>query len=194
MRPGSMLQVRIHGRGGQGVVTAAELLSMAAFLDGKFALAFPSFGSERTGAPVAAFCRISDRQLRAREPIVNPDVIIIQDSTLLHQVDVFGGLQPNGTVVINSTRTVQELGLEELCAKLLDHHCCIFPAVDIANKHLHRPLPNAALVAGFAALTQEVSLSSIEESIRQKFPGSIGELNIEVAREAYEYVAAHVPV
>ena len=113
---------------------------------------------------------------------------------LLHQVDVFGGLQPNGTVVINSTRTVQELGLEELCAKLPDHHCCIFPAVDIANKHLHRPLPNAALVAGFAALTQEVSLSSIEESIRQKFPGSIGELNIEVAREAYEYVAAHVPV
>ena len=86
-----MLQIRIHGRGGQGVVTAAELLSAAAFLDGKFSLAFPGFGSERTGAPVAAFCRIIEREIRAREPVVNPDVIIVQDPTLLHQVDVFAG-------------------------------------------------------------------------------------------------------
>lgn len=187
-----MLQIRIHGRGGQGVVTAAELLSMAAFLDGKFALAFPSFGSERTGAPVAAFCRISERELRAREPILNPDVIIVQDSTLLHQVDVFGGLQPDGAMLINSTRTAQELGIEELCSKLPEHHWCIFPATDMANTHLHRPLPNVALVAGFAALTQEVSLGSIEEAIQQKFPGSVGELNIQVAREAYDYVKGHV--
>ncbi|MDT7042873.1 2-oxoacid:acceptor oxidoreductase family protein [Candidatus Nitronereus thalassa] len=189
-----MLQVRIHGRGGQGVVTAAELLSMASFLDGKFALAFPSFGSERTGAPVAAFCRISDRQLRAREPIVNPDVIIVQDSTLLHQVEVFAGLQSDGAVLINSTRTARELGIDELCSTLSEHQCCIFPATDIANKFLHRPLPNAALVAGFAALTQEVSLSSIEKAIQEKFPGSIGELNIEIAREAYDYVGSQVAV
>ena len=189
-----MLQVRIHGRGGQGVVTAAELLSVAAFLEGKFALAFPSFGSERTGAPVAAFCRMSDHELRAREPIVNPDVIIVQDSTLLHQVQVFAGLQPDGAVVINSTRTAQELGIEDLCSSLPEYHCCIFPATDIANKHLHRPLPNAALVAGFAALTQEVSLSAIEEAIQQKFPGTIGDRNVEVAREAYEYVRGHVMV
>lgn len=189
-----MLQVRIHGRGGQGVVTAAELLSMAAFLDGKYALAFPSFGSERTGAPVAAFCRIGERQLRAREPIVNPDVIIVQDSTLLHQVDVFGGLQPDGAVLVNSTRSLQELGIEELCSRLEEHQCCIFPATDIANKHLHRPLPNAALVAGFAALTEEVSLPSLEEAIHQKFPGSVGELNVEVAREAYCFVRDRVLV
>ena len=189
-----MLQIRIHGRGGQGVVTAAELLSMAAFLDGKFSLAFPSFGSERTGAPVAAFCRISERPLRAREPIVNPDVIIVQDSTLLHQVDVFGGLQPDGAVLINSTRTPQELGIEELSSKLPEHHWSIFPATDLAHKHLHRPLPNAALVAGFAALTQEVSLPSIEEAIGQKFQGAVGELNIQVAKEAYDYVANQVLV
>lgn len=189
-----VLQIRIHGRGGQGVVTAAELLSMAAFLDGKYSLAFPSFGSERTGAPVAAFCRISQQKLRNREPIVNPDVIIVQDSTLLHQVDVFGGLQPDGAVLINTTRTPQELGIEELCSKLPEHHWCIVPATDIATKYLHRPLPNAALVAAFAALTQEVSLASIEEAIQQKFPGSIGELNIQVAREAFDYVASHVPV
>ncbi len=189
-----MLQIRIHGRGGQGVVTAAELLSMAAFLDGKFAMAFPSFGSERTGAPVAAYCRISDHELRAREPILHPDVIIVQDSTLLHQVDVFGGLQPDGAVLINSTRAAHELGIEELYSKFPKLHWCIFPATDMANKHLHRPLPNVALVAGFAALTQEVSLSSIEEAIQQKFPGPIGKQNINVAREAYDYVASHVPV
>ena len=88
-----MFEVRIHGRGGQGVVTAAEMLSVAAFLEGKHAQAFPSFGSERTGAPVVSFCRISDFPIRVHEPIAAPDgLLIIQDPTLLHQVDVFGGL------------------------------------------------------------------------------------------------------
>src|ERR687897_1179215 len=87
-----MFQVRIHGRGGQGVVTAAELLSVAAFIDGRYAQAFPSFGSERTGAPVVAFCRVDDRPIRSREPIVEPDALIVQDSTLLHQVDLFSGI------------------------------------------------------------------------------------------------------
>ena len=88
-----MLQIRIHGRGGQGVVTAAEMLSIAAFEQGRHAQAFPSFGSERTGAPVVAFCRIADQDIRLREPILAPDVLIVQDPTLLHQVDVFQGLQ-----------------------------------------------------------------------------------------------------
>ena len=189
-----MLQIRIHGRGGQGVVTAAELLSAAAFLDGKFSLAFPSFGSERTGAPVTAFCRIREREIRAREPVVHPDVIIVQDNTLLHQVDVFGGLKPEGYVLINSTRTRAELKIEDRCSSLPKHHWCILPATDIANKFLHRPIPNAALVAGFAALTQEVSLASLEEAIQQKFSGSVGEHNVEVAREAYDFVRCRVLV
>ncbi|PIX74739.1 MAG: 2-oxoacid:acceptor oxidoreductase, partial [Rhodocyclales bacterium CG_4_10_14_3_um_filter_68_10] len=83
-----MFQVRIHGRGGQGVVTGAEMLSVAAFLEGEYAQAFPSFGSERTGAPVVAFCRIDRKEIRLREPIIEPDALIIQDPTLLHQVDV----------------------------------------------------------------------------------------------------------
>ena len=87
-----MFQVRIHGRGGQGVVTAAELLSIAAFSEDRQAQAFPTFGSERTGAPVVAFCRIDDRPIRSREPISEPDAVIVQDPTLLHQVDLFGGL------------------------------------------------------------------------------------------------------
>ncbi len=85
-----MFQTRIHGRGGQGVVTAAEMLSIAAFEEGRHAQAFPSFGSERTGAPVVAFCCIADQEIRLREPVMEPDALIIQDPTLLHQIDCFG--------------------------------------------------------------------------------------------------------
>jgi pyruvate ferredoxin oxidoreductase gamma subunit len=89
-----MFAVRIHGRGGQGAVTAAEMLSVAAFGEGRHAQAFPTFGSERTGAPVVSFCRIDDRAIRLREPISHPDALIVQDPTLLHQVDLFAGLSP----------------------------------------------------------------------------------------------------
>ena len=108
-----MFQIRIHGRGGQGVVTGAEMLSIAAFEQGRHAQAFPSFGSERTGAPVVAFCRIDEREIRLREPVMAPDALIVQDPTLLHQVDVFQGLQPDGYVLINSVRSFDELGVGE---------------------------------------------------------------------------------
>ena len=105
-----LFQVRIHGRGGQGVVTAAELLSVAAFREGRQAQAFPSFGSERTGAPVVAFCRIADHEIRAHEPIASPDALIIQDPTLLHQVDLFSGLSEDGYLLINSSRGFSRAG------------------------------------------------------------------------------------
>jgi len=105
-----MFQVRIHGRGGQGVVSAAEMLSLAAFDEGCHAQAFPSFGSERMGAPVTAYCRIDDKEIRLREPVMQPDALIIQDPTLLHQVDLFNGLSPSGYILINSTRSFDELG------------------------------------------------------------------------------------
>src|ERR1700690_3879436 len=111
-------QVRIHGRGGQGVVTAAELLSVAAFREGRYAQAFPSFGSERTGAPVVAFCRIADAPIRSHEPITRPDALIIQDPTLLHQVDVFNGLGDDGYLLLNSSQSFATLGLGELVARL----------------------------------------------------------------------------
>ena len=118
-----MFQVRIHGRGGQGVVTAAEMLSVAAFNEGRHAQAFPSFGSERTGAPVVSFCRIDDRAIRVREPVMEPDALIIQDATLLHQVDVFGGLRPDGYVLINTAKSFDELGLAELVARSATSGC-----------------------------------------------------------------------
>ena len=107
----SMFQVRIHGRGGQGVVTAAELLSVAAFRAGRHAQAFPSFGSERTGAPVVSFCRIADEPIRSHDPVAAPDALIIQDVSLLGRVDVLAGLVQDGYVLLNTVRTPAELGL-----------------------------------------------------------------------------------
>src|ERR1035437_9618595 len=109
-----MFEIRIHGRGGQGVVTAAELLSIAAFREGRHAQAFPSFGSERTGAPVLAFCRIDEKPIRSREPIALPDALIIQDPTWLHMQGIFNCLRSDGYLLINSRRTPTELGLESI--------------------------------------------------------------------------------
>jgi len=183
-----MLQIRIHGRGGQGVVTAAELLSVAAFEQGRHAQAFPSFGSERTGAPVVAFCRIDDRDIRLREPILAPDVLIVQDPTLLHQVDVFQGLQASGYVLINSRKTFDALGLAEIASRFRRERLITVPATDIALKHLGRPLPNAVLLGGFAALSGLVTLEAVAHAIQTKFSGPVAAANIAASAEAFEYV------
>ena len=183
-----MFQVRIHGRGGQGVVTAAELLSVAAFREGRHAQAFPSFGSERTGAPVVAFCRIDDQPIRLREPILAPDALLIQDPTLLHQVDVFGGLVEGGYILINTRRSFEDLGLGEFVGGFGPDHLCTVPATELALRHVGRPLPNAALLGGFAALTGRTSLEAVAAAIREKFPGKVAEANVAAATAAYEHV------
>lgn len=183
-----MLQIRIHGRGGQGVVTAAEMLSIAAFEQGRHAQAFPSFGSERTGAPVVAFCRIDDQEIRLREPIMAPDVLIVQDPTLLHQVDVFQGLKPDGYVLINTRRSFDELGLGEISQRFRHERLITVPATEIAIKLLGRPLPNAVLLGGFAALSGLITLEAVEHAIRHKFNGRVAESNVAGANEAYTYV------
>ena len=179
-----VFEVRIHGRGGQGVVTAAELLSVAAFGEGMNALAFPTFGSERTGAPVTAFCRISDRTIRSREPIVEPDALIVQDPTLLHQVDVFGGVGPDAYVLLNTGRSLDELGLHELATRFRPERIVTVPATELAREHLGRPLPNAALLGAFAALTGVVSIDSVADAIRRRFSGATADGNIAAARAA----------
>jgi pyruvate ferredoxin oxidoreductase gamma subunit len=183
-----MLQIRIHGRGGQGVVTAAELLSVAAFAQGRHAQAFPSFGSERTGAPVVAFCRIDDAEIRLREPVLEPDVLIVQDPTLLHQVDVFQGLKPDGYVLINSKRSFDELGLAEISGRFRHERLTTVPATEIALECLGRPLPNAVLLGGFAALSGLVTLDAVSNAIRGKFSGKVAEGNIAAAAKAFEFV------
>jgi pyruvate ferredoxin oxidoreductase gamma subunit len=183
-----MFQVRIHGRGGQGVVTAAELLSVAAFAEGRHAQAFPTFGSERTGAPVVSFCRISDEPIRAREPIAEPDALIVQDPTLLHQVDLFAGLGPDGYVLLNSARGFAELGVADLTGRFRPERLLTVPATRLAREHLGRPLPNAALLGGFVALTGLVSIGSLAAAIRERFPGRVGDDNVAAAEAAFRWV------
>jgi pyruvate ferredoxin oxidoreductase gamma subunit len=183
-----MFEVRIHGRGGQGVVTAAELLSVAAFTEQRHAQAFPGFGSERMGAPVVSFCRIGDAEIRLREPIMEPDALIVQDATLLHQVDVFGGLKPDGYALINSTRPLRELGLATLAETFRPERLVTVPATELAREHLGRPLPNAALLGAFAGLTGAVSLESVVAAIRGRFRGRTGDANAAAAQAAFALV------
>lgn len=182
-----MFAVRIHGRGCQGAVTAAEMLSVAAFDEGRHAQAFPTFGSERTGAPVVSFCRIDDKPIRLREPITEPDALIVQDPTLLHQVNLFEGLHPEGYLLVNTSHRLSELGLEDLVGTL-DGRAVAVPATEMAREHLGRPLPNAALLGGFAALTGQVSLKAVTGAIRERFAGEVGEGNVRAAEAAYDYV------
>jgi pyruvate ferredoxin oxidoreductase gamma subunit len=187
-----MFQIRIHGRGGQGVVSGAEMLSVAAFLEGRHAQAFPSFGSERMGAPVMAFCRIDDKAIRLREPVLQPDALIVQDCTLLHQVDLFNGLTPGGFVLLNSTRGAAELGLSELAGGSKRYRFVSLPATELALKHVGRAVPNAALLGGFAAVTGQIALKSVVAAILEKFPRAIADKNVAAAREAHALVARPV--
>lgn len=183
-----MFEIRIHGRGGQGVVTAAELISVAAFLDGKHAQAFPTFGSERMGAPVTAFCRISNQPIRSREPVAQPHALIIQDSTLLHHVPVFDGLRSSGYVLINSTRPFQELGLTDLVGKVAPDRCLTVPATQIAQGYLGRPLANAVLLGALAALTKQLDIRFVAAAIKDRFPGRLGQANATAAMAAYDLI------
>jgi len=181
-----VLQVRMHGRGGQGVVSGAEMLSVAAFHEGRHAQAFPSFGSERMGAPVMAFCRIDDRPIRLREPVMAPDVLVIQDATLLHQVDLFNGLSPDGYVLLNSRQGYEALGLGDLMRRMRPERLLALPATDIALEHVGRAVPNVPLLGAFAALTGIVHLDSVVAAIRGKFAGRLAETNVAAVHAAYE--------
>ena len=164
------------------------MLSIAAFLEDKHAQAFPSFGSERTGAPVVAYCRIDDKEIRLREPIMQPDALIIQDPTLLHQVDVFSGLRPDGYILIKTTRSFAALGIGEVVQGRPPERLFTVPATELAFKHVGRAVPNVPLMGAFAAASGMFSLDSAISAIRQKFSGKVAEGNIAAATEAYDIV------
>ena len=175
-----MFQIRIHGRGGQGVVTAAEMLSIAAFREGKYAQAFPSFGSERMGAPVMAFCRISDKEIRLREPVISPDAVIIQDKTVIEPSNAFNGLVEDGFALVNSHEEIHN-NLKNVKLKCVD-------ATELALQYVGKPIPNAVLLGSFAALTGIIKIESVVEAINTKFSGAIAEKNVNAAQAAYDRI------
>ncbi|MCI1676243.1 MAG: 2-oxoacid:acceptor oxidoreductase family protein [Ancrocorticia sp.] len=183
-----MVEVRIHGRGGQGVVTAADMVAMAAFAEGRHAQAFPSFGSERTGAPVVAYARIRDEVIRTREPVEEPDIVIVQDPTLLPIINVFQGMTKDGYALINSTKSMEELGLTHLVESHAPGHVVTVPATDLARQYTGRTVPNAVLLGATAALAKPFRFESVAHAIKERFPGKVGEKNVAAAQAAYDLV------
>jgi pyruvate ferredoxin oxidoreductase gamma subunit len=156
-----IFEIRIHGRGGQGSVTAAELIAVAVFYEGKYSQAFPNFGVERRGAPVEAYVRISEKPIRLRSQVYNPNVIIIQDATLVNTVDVFKGLQKNGLVIINSEKN-NFVGLK-------NKNVLAVPITKIAMELLGRPATNTGLLAAFSQATGLVNFDSLKKAVAEKF-------------------------
>jgi pyruvate ferredoxin oxidoreductase gamma subunit len=181
-------EIRLHGRGGQGVVTAAEIVGQAAFADGMYALAFPSFGSERMGAPVQSFVRVSKEPIRSRNQVYHPDYLIIQDSTLIGMIDVTRGLKPDGMMIVDTEKDPDELGVKTE-AKIFT-----VPATRIALDIIGRPVQNTTLLGYFAAVTGLISFDGVKKAIEERFPGLIGTKNVSAAEKAYTMAreATHV--
>lgn len=179
---GTMFEIRFHGRGGQGNVTAAELLAMAAFKDGKYSQAFPIFGVERRGAPVQAFCRIDDEPIKLRSKIYNPNMVVIQDASLLsnNKNNILQGIEKDGYVLINTSKTPSELNVNTYEIKTVD-------ATGLAMKTIGRPIVNTVMLGAVSRLGV-TSLDSVVESIKEKFSGKIRDLNVEAVKKAHEKV------
>ena len=171
-----MIEIRFHGRGGQGAVTAAEILAKAAFEDGKFSQAFPFFGVERRGAPVMAFTRIDSKPIEVRYQVYNPRYVMVLDDGLLNVVDVYSGVDKDGEVIINTTK---ELTSNEVNVFNID-------ATGIALDNLGRNIVNTIILGCFAKRTGEVSIESILKVIKETFPGKVGEKNATECQNAYD--------
>jgi 2-oxoacid:acceptor oxidoreductase gamma subunit (pyruvate/2-ketoisovalerate family) len=181
-----MLEVRWHGRGGQGAWTASELLARAAIAEGKFIQSFPEFGPERMGAPVTAFTRISSEPIRLHCAVYNPDVVAILDPTLLKSVNVADGLdEKEGNIIVNTTEDPSKV------RKLLNSgkgKLWTVPATEISIKLLGMPITNTAMLGATARVTGIVSLGTIEKMIKQRFRADVAEKNFAVVKEAYQEV------
>ncbi len=178
-----MIESRFHGRGGQGAVTSAELLALAAIEEGRFAQAFPSFGPERRGAPVLAFSRVSESQIRLRSQIYEPDVVLVLDSSLLDIMDVTEGLKTDGTLVVNSSAPIEDLKERfRFRGKLAS-----VDASEIAKQLLGRPITNTTMIGALVRATGLVDIKSLSGPLKRRF-GVIAAKNEDAMRTAYEQV------
>ncbi len=172
-------EIRIHGRGGQGNVTAGEFLAEAAFTDGLYAQAFPMFGSERHGAPVTAYVRISNSPIRKRSQIYKPDYLIVQDSSLFRGEDILQGLKHGGLIVINSSLRPDDFKIPP------DFRVITIPATEIAIQILGKPIINTIMVGAFAGASREIRLESLKQAVLKRYPGELGEKEIVALQKAY---------
>ncbi len=177
-----MIEIRIHGRGGQGIVTSGELIGLAAFSDGKYAQAYPSFGSERMGSPVTTYVRIDERPIRVRTLIYHPNFVIIQDATLLATEPVLDGLKAGGLVLINTKRQVDALGIKH------NSNIMTIPATELAVETLGRPIVNTTILGAFAAVSGVISLEGIRSALEHRFSEELAEKNMKAATKGYNFI------
>ncbi len=171
-----MIEIRFHGRGGQGAVTAASVLARAAGFDDKYAQGFPAFGVERRGAPVKAFCRISEKQINTRSQIYTPDYVVVLDQSLMHLPEITDGLKPDSIIIVNGKGDVK------LPLKQKTYY---FDATALALRILGKDIVNTAMLGIFAKKTGLVSLDSILKAVGENFTGKVMELNTQLVKEAY---------
>ncbi len=176
-----MYEIRFHGRGGQGAVLATRVLAKALVQEEKFIKGVPSFGFERRGAPVQAFVRFDNKKIRLRSQIYEPDYIIVQDSSLIRDVNVFQGLKEGGIAIINTEKALTYPFPKGVKVITID-------ATSIALKTLGVPITNTTLMGAFAAASGEIKLEALEDAVRRRFSGELAEKNIAAAEEAYRFV------
>jgi len=180
-----ILEVRWHGRGGQGAWTASELLARAAIHEGKYIQSFPEFGPERMGAPVTAFTRISTEPIKIHCAVYNPDVVAVLDPTLMKAVRIADGLTPGGNIVVNSDATPVEV---RKTINTEEGKVWTVPATQIAIKTLGRPIMNTAMLGAAARVTNIVTLESIGKVVKERFRADLAEKNFAVIKQAYDEV------
>lgn len=176
-----MLEIRFHGRGGQGAVTTAELVARAAIAEGKFGQAFPSFGPERRGAPVLSFCRVDSNRILWRAQILEPDAAVVLDPSLLDILDPSHGLKKDGILILNSHLPTEEL------RKKYKFRCrlALVDASQIAREILKLPITNTAMLGALIKATEVVKLDSLKEPIQHRF-GKVADRNLAACERAYQ--------
>ncbi|MEN8206979.1 MAG: 2-oxoacid:acceptor oxidoreductase family protein [Pseudomonadota bacterium] len=179
-----MIEVRIHGRGGQGNVVAAYLLATAAFNEGWYTQAFPAFGAERRGAPVVAFVRLNHEPIKRRCQVAAPDYLIIQDEALMNVPGITDGLKPEGSILLNTARSSEDYPS--------DNELVTLPATNLAQQYLGRPVPNTALLSAFLKLTDLLPQSSLIQSLEERFKGDVLEKNIALIEAAADTIPANL--
>lgn len=178
-----MLEIRWHGRGGQGAVTSVELFALSAIEEGKYAQGFPSFGTERRGAPVTGFNRVDDKQIKIRSGIYHPDIVVVLDASLVSLVDVSEGLKPEGTLIVNSTKSLEELKKDTHFAGKI----ATVDATAIAWQELGVPITNTTMLGALVKISGAVKIESLEGPIKERF-GRIAGKNIAATKSAYDQV------
>jgi 2-oxoacid:acceptor oxidoreductase gamma subunit (pyruvate/2-ketoisovalerate family)/2-oxoacid:acceptor oxidoreductase delta subunit (pyruvate/2-ketoisovalerate family) len=177
-----VIEIRLHGRGGQGAVTASRIIATAAYEEGKYSQAIPMYGTERRGAPLTAFVRIDDVRVRERELVHNPEISIVLDPLIAKQQAVVDSLKPGGLVLLNTAYPPEEVMIGG------DFKVATVDATTIALETLGRPITNTAILGAFAKITGLLKVESLEKAIKKFFPGRLGDMNIAAVKRSYDEV------